>query len=99
MEGMEPSQDQQDIRAEVEGEAHYDGENQMEKQGHYYDSIEGEEFEMPDVFEVETRLADNQVKIVTVQVEKFKGEKPFIGGFRSTSNGVAYHNAFSQTDQ
>lgn len=45
-----------------------------EKPGaHYYDSIQPEEFEMPEVFEVEIRLADNQIKIVTVQVDKFRG--------------------------
>lgn len=54
---------------------------------------------MPEVFEVEIKLADNQIKIVTVQVDKFKGSKPFIGGYRNQTNGMAYHNAFSQTDQ
>jgi len=38
--------------------------------GNYYDSIETDEFVMPEMFEVEIRLADNQIKIVTVQVEK-----------------------------
>ena len=40
------------------------------QQKHYFDSIETDEFVMPDMFEVEIRLADNQIKIVTVQVEK-----------------------------
>lgn len=54
---------------------------------------------MPEVFEVEIKLADNQIKIVTVQVEKFKGRKFFIGGYRNQANGMAYDNAFTQTDQ
>ena len=53
---------------------------------------------MPEVFEVEIRLADNQIKIVTVQVEKFWGKKHFIGGYWNQMNGMAYDNAFSQTD-
>lgn len=85
------------MQAEVEG---YRDHEEEEKPGaHYYDSIEPEDFEMPEVFEVEIRLADNQIKIVTVQVDKFKGDKAFIGGFRSQANGLAYHNAFTQTDQ
>lgn len=67
--------------------------------GHYYDSIPADEFEMPEVFEVEIKQADNQIKIVTVQVDKFKGRKPFIGGYRNQTNGMAYHTAFTQTDQ
>ena len=58
------------MQAEVEGhEQRQEAERHEEerKQGaHYYDSIEPEEFEMPEVFEVEIRLADNQIKIVTV---------------------------------
>ena len=50
---------------------------------------------MPEVFEVEIKYADNQLKIVTVQVEKFKGKKAFIGGYRNQVNGMAYDNAFS----
>ena len=42
----------------------------QEQQQNYYDSIETDEFVMPSKFEVEIRLADNQVKIVTVAVEK-----------------------------
>jgi hypothetical protein len=54
---------------------------------------------MPEMFEVEIRLADNQIKIVTVQVEKQARQKPYLGGFRSNKTGQAYHHAFSQTDQ
>ena len=36
---------------------------------------------------------------MTVQVDKFDGKKNFIGGFRNKRNGLAYHNAFTQTDQ
>ena len=39
-------------------------------QKHYFDSIETDEFVMPSMFEVEVRLADNQIKIVQVEVEK-----------------------------
>jgi len=39
------------------------GPHQMEQQQkHYFDSIETDEFVMPNMFEVEIRLADNQVK-------------------------------------
>ena len=54
---------------------------------------------MPAMFEVEIRLADNQIKIVTVEVEKQSKLKPYIGGFRNNKTGQAYHHAFSQTDQ
>ena len=37
-----------------------------QQKANYYDSIETDEFVMPDMFEVEIRLADNQIKIVTV---------------------------------
>jgi hypothetical protein len=38
------------------------GQAQMEQQQkHYFDSIETDEFVMPNMFEVEIRLADNQV--------------------------------------
>lgn len=53
---------------------------------------------MPNKFEVEIRLADNQVKIVTVAVEKQQRAKPYFGGFRNNRNGVTYHHAFTQTD-
>lgn len=75
------------------------GQQQKPGGGNYYDSIETDEFVMPDMFEVEIRLADNQIKIVTVQVEKQNRLKPYIGGFRSTKTGQAYHHAFTQTDQ
>jgi hypothetical protein len=45
-------------------------EQQQEQQQNYYDSIETDEFVMPTKFEVEIRLSDNQIKIVTVEVEK-----------------------------
>ena len=70
-----------------------------EQQQNYYDSIETDEFVMPNKFEVEIRLADNQVKIVTVAVEKQQRPKPYFGGFRNNRNGVTYHHAFTQTDQ
>lgn len=53
---------------------------------------------MPAMFEVEIRLADNQIKIVTVEVEKQSKLKPYIGGFRNNKTGQGYHHAFSQTD-
>jgi hypothetical protein len=49
------------------------GDQQMhmgQQQKHYFDSIETDEFVMPTMFEVEIRLSDNQIKIVTVEVEK-----------------------------
>ena len=53
---------------------------------------------MPNMFEVEIRLADNQIKIVTVEVEKQQKPKPYLGGFRNNRSGQSYHHAFSQTD-
>ena len=41
------------------------GDNQ---QKHYFDSIETDEFVMPEKFEVEIRMQDNQIKRVTVEV-------------------------------
>lgn len=54
---------------------------------------------MPNKFEVEIRLADNQVKIVTVAVEKQQRAKPYFGGFRNNRSGITFHHAFTQTDQ
>lgn len=54
---------------------------------------------MPNKFEVEIRLSDNQIKIVTVEVEKQSKPKPYFGGYRNNRSGVTYHHAFSQTDQ
>jgi hypothetical protein len=54
---------------------------------------------MPPSFEVEIRLADNQVKIVTVAVEKQQRPKPYFGGFRNNRIGTVFHHAFTQTDQ
>jgi hypothetical protein len=39
------------------------------------------------MFEVEIRLADNQIKIVSVEVDKATKEKPYIGGFRNNRTG------------
>jgi hypothetical protein len=50
---------------------------------HFFDSIETEEFVMPNLFEVEIRLADNQIKIVTVEVEKASRPKAYLGGYRN----------------
>mmetsp|Transcript_20069 Transcript_20069/g.19048 ORF Transcript_20069/g.19048 Transcript_20069/m.19048 type:complete len:106 (-) Transcript_20069:932-1249(-) len=66
---------------------------------HYFDSIETDEFVMPNMFEVEIRLADNQIKIVSVEVEKAAKPKPYIGGFRNNRSGQMYHHTFTQTDQ
>ena len=54
---------------------------------------------MPNKFEVEIRLADNQVKIVTVAVEKQQRAKAYFGGYRNNNSGITYHHAFTQTDQ
>ncbi len=42
---------------------------------------------MPNNFEVEIRLADNQIKIVSVEVEKLSKPKPYFGGFRNNHTG------------
>mmetsp|Transcript_32412 Transcript_32412/g.23945 ORF Transcript_32412/g.23945 Transcript_32412/m.23945 type:complete len:105 (+) Transcript_32412:221-535(+) len=54
---------------------------------------------MPNMFEVEIRLADNQIKIVSVEVEKASKPKAYIGGFRNNRSGQMFHHAFTQTDQ
>lgn len=65
MEGLEPDNTQSRMAEEVIGweEVPYQERNENyveEKQGgHYYDSIPADEFEMPEVFEVEIKLADN----------------------------------------
>lgn len=69
------------------------------KQKHFFDSIDTEEFVMPGSFDVEIKLADNQIKIVTVQVEKAVRDKPYIGGYVNRRNDARYHHAFTQTDQ
>jgi hypothetical protein len=50
---------------------------------------------MPNVFEVEIRLADNQIKIVTVEVEKASRPKAYLGGFRNRQSGLQYHHTFT----
>lgn len=72
------------------------GENQ---QRHYFDSIETDEFIMPPKFEVEIRMQDNSIKRVTVEVQKQEKMKPYFGGYRNNRTGMAYHHAFTQTDQ
>ena len=91
------------------------GENQHK---HYFDSIETDEFIMPQKFEVEIRMQDNsvsytisfkflltqsfyflQIKRVTVEVTKQEKMKPYFGGYRNNRTGMAYHHAFTQTDQ
>lgn len=72
------------------------------QQKHYFDSIETDEFVMPNKFEVEIRMQDNQVsynsppipkllnlqiKRVTVEVEKADKMKPYFGGFRNNRTG------------
>ena len=42
---------------------------------------------MPSMFEVEIRLPDNQIKIVTVEVEKASKQKAYLGGFRNNRTG------------
>ncbi len=75
-----------------------EAEEAQQQQPNYYDSIETDEFVMPNKFEVEIRMADNQIKIVTVTVEKQQRPKPYFGGFRNNRSGVTFHHAFSQTD-
>lgn len=69
------------------------------QQQHYFDSIETDEFVMPQKFEVEIRMQDNSIKRVTVEVQKQEKMKPYFGGFRNNRTGMAYHHAFTQTDQ
>jgi len=64
----------------------------------YFDSIETDEFVMPDKFEVEIRMQDNQIKRVNVEVTKVDKMKPYFGGYRNNRTGQAFHHAFTQTD-
>jgi len=70
-----------------------------QQQKNYYDSIETDEFVMPNNFEVEIRMQDNQVKRVTVEVQKADKKKPYFGGFRNNRTGQHYHHSFTQTNQ
>jgi len=54
---------------------------------------------MPEKFEVEIRMQDNQIKRVTVEVKKIDKKKPYFGGFRNNRTGQDFHHAFTQTDQ
>ena len=97
-----------------EGEAHEEEGQQEEEQQppaaqkapaelrkgekHFFDSIETEEFVMPPKFEVEIRLPDNEIHIVTVEVEKATRPKPYLGGYRNNRTNLVYHHAFAQTD-
>ena len=54
---------------------------------------------MPPKFEVEIRLPDNEIHIVTVEVEKATRPKPYLGGYRNNRTNLVYHHAFAQTDQ
>jgi len=54
---------------------------------------------MPNNFEVEIRMQDNQVKRVTVEVQKADKKKPYFGGFRNNRTGQHYHHSFTQTNQ
>ena len=89
---MEDEEGYRSIRDEEE-------KHEENKQKHFFDSIDTEEFVMPEVFDVEIKLADNQIKIVTVEVEKAKKEKPYIGGLLNRKNETRYYHAFTQTDQ
>ena len=69
------------------------------KHKHHFDSIDTDEFVMPGVFDVPIKLADNQIKVVSVEVEKATKEMAYIGGYVNRRNGKEYHNFFTQTDQ
>ena len=53
---------------------------------------------MPPKFEVEIRRPDNEIHIVTVEVEKATRPKPYLGGYRNNRTNLVYHHAFAQTD-
>lgn len=68
---MDMDGQQQQMEGEMDGQQMEGDMEQVQQQPtHYYDSIDTDEFVMPNRFEVEIRLADNQVKVVTVAVEK-----------------------------
>ena len=89
---QDPNQQQQDYDQQQQQEMQA---QQQQQQQNYYDSIETDEFIMPNKFEVEIRLSDNQIKIVTVEVEKQQRPKPYFGGYRNNRTGVTYHHSFS----
>lgn len=96
-----PDENHQDMDDEERYRAMHEEEEKHEerKEKHFFDSIDTEEFVMPSVFDVEIKLADNQIKIVTVEVEKAKREKPYIGGYVNRRDERKFYHAFSQTDQ
>lgn len=51
---------------------------------------------MPEVFTVQVTIG-KETKEVLVRVEKFKGKKPFLGGYKHRLSGVEYHHASAQT--
>ena len=89
----------QDLESPDGGQQQMMAQQQENQQKHYFDSIETDEFVMPNMFEVEIRLADNQIKIVSVEVEKLSKPKSYFGGFRNNKTGQTYHHCFTQTDQ
>ena len=70
-----------------------------QQQHHFFDALQADEFRMPNSFEVEIRMTENQVKIVTVDVEKAQRKKAYLGGYGNKRTKLSYHHAFTQTDQ
>mmetsp|Transcript_11414 Transcript_11414/g.19266 ORF Transcript_11414/g.19266 Transcript_11414/m.19266 type:complete len:252 (+) Transcript_11414:101-856(+) len=106
MMGMDPSQldhhQQMQMQHQMEMQQQQYGGLPMQvdnQQKNYFDSIETDEFVMPNKFEVEIRMQDNSIKRVTVEVQKADKMKPYFGGFRNNRTGQAYHHSFTQTDQ
>lgn len=53
-------------------------------------------YQMPDVFTVQV-VVGRETKEILVRVERAKGKKPFLGGYRHRETGVEYHHASAQT--
>lgn len=51
---------------------------------------------MPDEIEVKVSMHTGEYYFV-VGITKFKGRKPYLGGYRNTMNGLSYHHGSSQT--
>lgn len=53
---------------------------------------------MPEIIEVEVKQGET-TKLVQVGIEKFRGPKQWLGGFRQANTNHLYYDAAAQTDQ
>ncbi|CAG9315589.1 unnamed protein product [Blepharisma stoltei] len=65
----------------------------------YFESIQIEQRPMPDVLEVEVTTSEGAIKVVTVEVIKASGQKPYLGGYRNSTTRLNYYHSATNTDQ